>query len=163
MKEGYIGIDNGVTGSIGIINTINNQAFYFSTPVKKELNYTKQKAWLNRIDTIALRNILNEYKDIKSNSLIIMERPMVNPTRWKSSVSAIRALEATLVVVQELDFPYTYVDSKEWQSLLLPNGTFGEELKVASKQVAERLFPSIKFKKDGDGILIAEWARRKQL
>jgi hypothetical protein len=46
---------------------------------------------------------------------------------------------------------------------MLPKNVSGDELKPASKQVAERLFPSLEFKTDGDGLLIAEWARRKQM
>lgn len=164
MREYYIGIDNGVTGSIGIIGPTSSS--YQKTPVKKVLNYTKEKAWLNRVDTVALREILEPYRYENSNKpgnvLILLERPMINPTRWKASVSAMRALEATLIVIEEMGIPYAYVDSKEWQSVMLPRNISGDELKPASKQVAERLFPQHEFKTDGDGILIAEWARRGQ-
>lgn len=164
MRDYYIGIDNGVTGSIGIIGPTSSS--FGKTPVKKVLNYTKEKAWLHRIDTPLLKEILQNYKSTLAmpiNVLLLLERPMLNPRRWKASVSAIRALEATLIVIEELGIPYVYVDSKEWQSAMLPKNVSGDELKPASKQVAERLFPSLEFKSDGDGILIAEWARRKQL
>lgn len=162
MRNYYIGIDNGVTGSIGIVSS-DGVADYHKTPVKKVLNYTKDKAWLNRVDTEKLREILKPYADKSRNSLVILERPMINPSRWTASVSAMRALEATLIVIEELGLPYLYIDSKQWQSMLLPLNVTGEELKPASKEVANRLFPKLQFKTDGDGILIAEWARRKQL
>ena len=61
---------------------------------------------------------------------------------------------------------YQLVDSKEWQGLMLPKGTKGsDDLKLASLSIGSRLFPqfSDQFKKDADGILIAEWAKRSQL
>lgn len=165
MKKFYVGIDNGVSGSIGIINTETNQVRYTSTPVKKELNYTKEKAYLNRIDRKKVKALFAEvFEDTPTeNILVVLERPMINPKRWKASVSAVRALESTLTIFEDLGLPFIYVDSKEWQKDLLPKGTVGDELKEASLLVAKRLFPNLDFKKDGDGMLMAEWARRKQL
>jgi hypothetical protein len=164
MKKFYVGIDNGVSGSIGIINTELNQVSVQPTPVKKELNYTKEKAYLNRIDRQKIKLIFADKfgNTPTDNILVALERPMVNPKRWKASVSAIRALESTITIFEDLDLPFIYIDSKEWQKDLLPKGTQGEELKEASLLVARRLFPNLDIK-DGDGILIAEWARRKQL
>jgi len=49
--------------------------------------------------------------------------------------------------------------------VLLPQGIKGDELKVASKDIGCRLFPEhtelIVKHKDADGILIAEYCRRK--
>jgi hypothetical protein len=58
-----------------------------------------------------------------------------------------------------------YVDSKDWQKEMLPKGTQGEELKKASLDISNRLFPMYAdFKHpDRDGLLIAEYARRKNL
>ena len=158
MKN-YLGIDNGVTGSIGII--LDNQYFYFKTPIKKELSYTKTKQWLNRIDFDRLKKDLS----ILNIHLAIMERPMINPLRWKASMSAMRALEATQIALEQLKIPYQWLDSKEWQKAMLPAGLEKEELKEASLQIGKRLFPNIKWDDfdDADGILIAEYARRKSL
>lgn len=166
-KKIYIGIDNGVSGSIGYIH----KGIYinvFKTPVRKVLNYTKTKQWLNRIDGGALKKILNMDRSPLIGIFCLIERPMVNPGRFKATVSALRALEATLIVLEDLGIPYQYIDSKEWQKELLPKGLKGpEELKPASVEVACRLFPhleeQIRKHKDGDGILIAEYARRKGL
>ena len=51
------------------------------------------------------------------------------------------------------------------QKDMLPKGCKGEELKKASLDIGNRLFPSFKTVKhpDRDGLLIAEWARRKGL
>ncbi len=156
----WIGIDNGVSGSVGIIN--GKEVRYIHTSIKRELNYTKVKKWLNRIDGILLFDILQYYKE-SSNLMVYIERPLVNPKMFNSTLSAIRALESTLIVLERLQYPYQYVDSKEWQKELLPSGLKGPELKEASLQVAKRLFPKIDFKgfDDGDGLLIAEFCRRK--
>jgi hypothetical protein len=87
---------------------------------------------------------------------------MVNSTRFNATLSAIRALEATLIALEESQFPYEYIDSKEWQKLLLPKGLKGsDELKKASLDVGKRMFPELEIKKDADGLLIAEFMRRK--
>lgn len=154
----FLGIDNGVSGSIGIVNQ--TSSVYLSMPIKRVLNYTKSKQFLNRIDVDNLRLILSAYSSLEM--LCLVERPMINPTRFKATVSAIRALEATIIVLEALKIPYQYIDSKEWQKSLLPSGLRGPELKLASLEVGKRLFPSINFKgcKDADGLLIAEHGRR---
>ena len=109
--------------------------------------------------------IMNKQFD-PSNAIVVMERPMVNPTRFKSTTSALRCFEAELTLIEHLGFPYCYVDSKDWQKILLPKGIKGaDEQKKASKDIGKRLFPQLAdFKHtDYDGILIAEYARRKNL
>ena len=157
----YIGIDNGVTGSIGIIGS--GPAQFIKMPVKKELSYTKTKQWISRINNVALRAILTELRgDYPLQCSVAMERPMVMPGRFKATVSALRALEATLITVENLSLPYRYIDSKEWQKVMLPKGLKGEELKIASLDIAKRKYPTIDFKgfKDADGLLIAEYISR---
>jgi len=161
----FIGIDNGVSGTIAIIKP-SGDIFFSKTPVKKELSYTKAKQYISRIDVPSLRSLLSEQLDNSSrqNIIAVIERPMVNPGRFKATASALRSLEATLIVLEELGIPYSYIDSKGWQKILLPSGLKGEELKSASLDIGKRLFPSINLKHpDYDGLLIAEYARRKQL
>lgn len=156
----YIGIDNGVTGSVGIIH--NGKGYYYKTPVRNVLNYTKKKAFLNRIDGIALRLLLESHQ-CGPESFCYIERPMVNPGRWNATISGVRAMEATLIVLESLKIPYQFIDSKEWQRVLLPTGLEKLELKRASADVGMRLFPSVNFKGfgDADGLLIADYARRE--
>ena len=155
----YLGVDNGVSGSIGII-TSENGVFYYPTPIKKCLNYTKAKKWINRVDFTALKEILNKYS--ATNVFAFIERPMVNPMRFAASVSALRAFEAVIILLEECCIGYEVIDSKKWQKELLPTGLVGLELKIASLQVVTKLFPKIELKgfKDGDGLLIAEYCRR---
>lgn len=161
-KAVYIGIDNGVSGTIGIISETGT--LFFKTPTFSEQNYTKKKGNVTRIDSIKLTALLREATITTPEVHCMIERPMVNPTRYAATLSAIRALEATLTVVEQLGFAYSYIDSKEWQKALLPQGAKGADLKSASADIGCRLFPQhkelIKKHKDADGILMAEYCRR---
>lgn len=156
-----IGIDNGVSGSVAVLGDEGTLINYFKTPIFRDLNYTKTKAWVHRVDTKLLSAYLNCYRN---DCKVVIERPMVNPGRFKATVSALRALEATLIVLEGNDIPYSFIDSKEWQSKMLPSGLKGDELKEASDRICKRMFPCIELKTpgDGDSILIAEYSRRRE-
>ncbi len=158
----FLGIDNGTSGTIALLDEDGDAIFFIETPAKIEQSYTKTKQNISRVDTVRLREILTSYS--KEPITAIIERPLVNPKMFKTTMSAMRALEATLCLLEELQFPHLYVDSKQWQKEMLPSGTKGSpELKKASLDIATRLFPKyrelIKKHKDGDALLIAEWAR----
>ena len=155
-----IGIDNGVTGSIGVIT--DESSTLYRTPIKKGQDYTKKKKIISRIDVIGLASILRPLK----GAFALIERPMLNPKMWTSSLSAIRAYEATITLLESFNIGYQPIDSKEWQRELLPKGVKGStELKKASKDIGIRMFPQfrelIEKQGDADGMLIAEYARRK--
>ena len=117
-----MGIDNGVSGTIGILDE-EGQAYLYHTPVKSDLNYQKTKVkHITRIDVNALRALLKKflYKDgigdplsTKMSMKAAIERPMVNPMRFEATTSALRALEATLIVLESLGIGYQYMDSKD--------------------------------------------------
>ena len=156
----YIGIDNGVTGSIGIVPASGSYASFVKTPTFSCLNYQKEVSYVTRIDVVQLHSIL---KDLR-NPFVLIERPMVNPGMFNATLSAVRALEATLTVLDFLKTPVRFIDSRLWQKDMLPGGIKGPEaLKKASLEVGRQLFPTLAhlFKGDADGMLIAEWARRK--
>jgi hypothetical protein len=160
----YIGIDNGVTGSIGVIS--GSDYLFERTPTIKQQSYTKTKKNISRIDFFILKIFFENRMSLLHENLVLIERPMVNPTRFSATLSAMRALESTLICLEELNLPYQYIDSKEWQKALLPKGCKGTaELKQASRDIGRRLFPklNIKDREDADGILIAEYARRNKL
>lgn len=152
----YIGIDNGVSGTIAIISE--SGVDFWKTPVKKEQDYTKAKKVVSRVDIPTLKGILEPYAD---NAFLLLERPLVNPGRWVATTSALRCHEAELAVIEILNIPYQFIDSKEWQKALLPKGC--EDTKKASLDIGNRLFPQYKdFKHpDRDALLIAEYAKRK--
>lgn len=145
-----IGVDNGITGAVTIIEGINVLA-HFNIPTKKELSYTKAKQWINRIDTELTYKKLSPYK---KDCFCLLERPMVNPMRFKASASALRSLEAVLIVLENLSIPFRYIDSKEWQKALLPTGLKRGELKKAAVDVTKRLFPKLEIV-NADSVLIA--------
>jgi len=160
-----IGIDNGVTGSISILED-GKLKYFDNIPIFKDLNYTKTKQFINRIDVEKLLKIFSDHVPFPDESIAIMERPMVNPMRFKSTTSALRALEAELICLKIYKIPYQFIDSKEWQKVMLPAGLEKGELKIASDQVAKRLFPEIEDKiKDGkgDSLLIAKYYYQKYL
>jgi hypothetical protein len=160
----YCGIDNGVSGSIGFVSE--NNSLFILTPTKLCTNYQKKAKQLNRIDFQGLRSLFSDFTS--ENIKVFLERPLVNPGRFEATASALRAFEATIICLEELGLPYEYIDSKQWQKKLLPEGLKGsQEQKKASMDVGMRMFPqfaeAIRKHKDADGILIAEWARRERL
>ena len=166
----YIGIDNGVTGTIGWVGE-NLCPGIEKTPVKEEQSYTKAKKKINRVDYPRLLELLKDIQGAAESTecLVVIERPMINPMRFQESVSAARSLESTLIAVEQLGFPRIYVDSRQWQKKLSPQGCKGKELKKASMDIGCRLYPGgfteqiIREHKDADALLIAEWARREKL
>jgi len=163
MSKVYIGMDNGI-GTWGAVWD-DKPAAFMQTPVRKCLNYTKVKSFITRLDRLKAATVLKAWLAGSTMSLVIIERPLVNSTRFKATVSGVRMLEAQESVLEDLGLAYRIVDSREWQKTMLPSGCKGEDLKIASKDVAGRLFPHLKdlVKKDADGLLMAEWARRSNL
>jgi len=162
VSGAYVGIDNGVTGSLAFL--LNGTTQFLPTPVFKQQSYTKKKQQISRIDWTALVEILAPWKPGR----VFLERPFVNPHGFKATTSALRALEATLIAIETTGLSYQYVDSREWQKALLPAGIKGTaDLKRASADIGCRLFPehsdAIRKHRDADSLLIAEWARRSGL
>jgi len=157
VKRTYIGVDNGVSGAITILNESGEILLHEKTPVKRCLNYTKKKAFLNRVDRECMKAMLLKAGE---NTTCYIERPMLNPTRWAASVSAIRCVETTEGLLEELQIPYEFIDSKAWQKALLPSGLIGSQLKEAADSVAHRLYPKAKIV-NSDSLLIALYCLRK--
>ena len=163
MSKVFIGLDNGTTGTIGIVGD-DIQPQIHHTPTKVEQDYTKAKKNITRLDCEKFLEILGQFN--KNDVRVVCERPMINPTRWNATITAVRCWEAQLILLETLGIPHMFVDSKEWQKELLPKGIKGaDEQKKASKDIGKRLFPQLAdFKHtDFDGLLIAEFARRKNL
>lgn len=170
MKTIYIGIDNGVTGSIAVLSDVLQTMV--PTPTISQLNYTKAKANVSRLNYPEFKEMLEVYLRMvngdRSEILVLVERPMLNPGRLRASISAMRCLEATLIALELVGLPYQYEDSRKWQKAMLPAGIKGApQLKEASRQVGNRLFPqlseAIRKQKDADSLLMAEYARRAGL
>ena len=154
----YLGIDNGASGSVGVIRP-DGEKYQNRIPSFKALNYQKKKQFITRVDHELLREMLRGLGE----SFCLVERPFTGQNA-KTVSAGMRAFEAVLITLEQLAIPYQIVDSKEWQSELLPSGLKGSAaLKSAGKDVAKQLFPDMVFKGDADGILIAEFARRRNL
>lgn len=163
------GVDNGTTGSIGVIDTSTNESWMYHTPHFSEQDYTKKKQNVTRLDGKKFKELLEHHKGDHSpyECVVLLERPFTHPRRIKQTKNAARTLEAMLIVLELLDLPKRYVDSKEWQKVLLPYTASGPGLKTASKDIGIRLFPHLKEvivkQKDADGILIAEYGRKQYI
>ena len=167
----YLGIDNGVSGSIAIVgNSIAPR--FIEIPTISEIDYQKKAKNRTRIDHAKLCDFLAEVKTNADCSGVeikaFCERPMINPLRFDASISAARAMESLLIALESYHIPYEWCDSRKWQKEMLPSGLQGApELKKASAVVGTRLFPKfealIKKHKDADALLIAEYARKNNL
>jgi hypothetical protein len=171
MGRTIIGIDNGVTGSVAYITSDGSKRDFCPVPTKKEQGFQKKKSNITRIDfEVYKKLIFNWLGEITEVVHVLIERPFLNPRGLKATISAMRCLEATLILLEEHfnTFSYEYIDSKEWQRVILPVGIKGTpELKKASLDIGCRLFPElsdkIKKHKDADSLLIAEYFRKKEL
>ncbi len=160
MKKLIIGVDNGVTGSWGVISS--DFTDFFVVPTFKHRKYTKKAQNVSRIDLKELSKRLAKYKEIcqTSEMIAVLERPMINPQRFQASTSALRAWEATLIFFEQNDIEYVYIDSKEWQKKMFNLGGIGsKELKESSLAIGNKLFPEYENHKhkDRDGLLIASY------
>lgn len=163
-RKTYIGIDNGVSGSLGVVG---GGSFFGVTPTFECQDYTKTKKRIRRICWRELNNLLQALGCESEEKLVLLERPMVNPGRFVATASALRAYEATLIVLELRGLGYQTIDSKCWQKMFLPADCKGPELKQASMDVGVRMFPKfenrIRKHKDADGLFIAEYGRRMGL
>jgi len=165
----YCGIDNGVSGQAAFLFS-DGSYDAIDMPVKRELSYQKsKKVFIRRIDYDVLKLYFETMmaREPEGELRVIIERPMINSHLFTASLSAIRALESQMILLEHLGLSCQFIDSKKWQKELLPKGISGKELKKASMDVGIRLFPKCKSlgikHKDLDGMLIAEYARRTVL
>lgn len=170
----YIGIDNGVSGTVSHIGP--GSPFgseVWPTPVKLEQNYQKTQKNINRLDHDRFRESISELVGRIQKSCpgeqvrVVLEKPFVNPMNYVATSTSIRCFEAQLVILEQLGLSHTYLDAKAWQKTMLPEGTKGRPAqKKASLDLGLRLFPQhaefIRKHKDADGLLIAEYCRKNQ-
>ncbi len=161
MSQYIIGLDNGVSANGIAILGPDNYVQYLKLPTKNELNYQKEEHHITRLDAPAFEALLTGLQ-LPKTTLVILERSMVNPMRFRASISAVRCLEAELIVLEKLGFGIEYVDSKQWQRVLLPGIEGSDELKKASLALGKKLYPDVKLKKDADSLLIAHWAMNRK-
>jgi hypothetical protein len=160
----YIGIDNGSTGSVGIITPTNDKPYlFFPTPTKDTLNYQTKKAhFVKLVDQFALEHeftaLIAAHREVK----VLVEKPFTMKFATPQVLLAHRTFQQVLDVLERLGYGYDVIPATKWQKELLPKKIKGKELKKASLGVGKRLFPDIDWDdyKDADGLLIAEYCRR---
>lgn len=165
MKR-YIGIDNGVTGTMALVDEGGSVTGWQRTPTKSELDYHSSTVrWIRRIDTVRMESTLRSWLPNPDFALAVMEQPAVDRIHFTTSISAARSFEATLIVLESIGVPYIVVSSKKWQRTMLPKGVKGRaDLKAAANEVARKLAPSFtESHKDGDALVMAVWAYREGL
>lgn len=161
----YIGIDNGVTGTIAILS---GEKYSFGpTPAVIEQDYNKTQKRTRHVDVITIQKLLS-MASVGVRTVVVLERPFKNPRMFNATVSGIDSFACTRTLLKLIGVPFVVVDSKDWQKPMLPHGTKGSaNLKAASKDAGIRLFPEMKEEierhGDADSLLMAEWARRQNL
>ena len=172
-----IGIDNGTTGTMcswiiqkGICDFIQTPS-YRTLNYQKEINYIdrlqhkKFKEWLN----LQIKNAKRVYKN-EIKVIIILQRPMVNPQRFESSLLAVRAFESALVILQQLNLNYIVIDSKQWQHYFFGKETTFINLKYESLKKGLNIIneENVNYLKeiiikhgDADALLITKFAIEK--
>ena len=150
-----IGIDNGSTGTIGIITP--ELVLFEEVPTKKCL-VGKAGKLIKRIDVKQLMSFLQMYAGPKTHAYV--ERPFTG--RFLNAVlPAQRSFEAVLIALELLDIGYTVIDSKEWQSSILGQIKGSSERKNASMIRGREMYPNfasqIEDHGDADGLMIAHY------
>lgn len=157
-----IGIDNGSSGSLGILRS-DAEPYFEPVPVEDYLHYGKKGSIGKRLDRFRLATTLNlianlgdpdEPKQVR----VFVERPFSGKF-INSVVPAHRFFEATVITLEDLRLGYEVIDSQVWQKPVLGKVTGSAELKLASKLRGIQLYPKLKDvitrQGDADGLLIA--------
>ena len=158
-----VGIDNGTSGSIGVIGYLGGgigsgprQVDFCKVPTQEYLHYGQRGTISLRLDRAALTLILAPV--VCSGTRVFIERPFSGQF-INAVVPAHRTFEATIIVMEDLGLGYTVIDSREWQKPVLGAVSGSAELKKASKLRGIQLYPqhrdAITKHKDADGLLIA--------
>lgn len=179
-----IGLDNGATGTICSIIPQMKYLDFIQTPSIVSLDYPKEICYINRVDIDKLKEFIN--KSIKKankfykqpiKSIVVMQRPMVNPQRFKQSGHALRAFQATIITLEMLGIDYVIIDSKKWQHYFFGKNTMMLDLKAQSMKKGLQILDNYKIKAkdkevmestirkhgDADGMLICQFAIDKMI
>ena len=159
MKR-YMGIDNGVTGTISVLDEDGKVVWWSKTPIRSCSHYSKSGRIMNRINRQELTEIINNTRP----DMVILEFPRIDPDPKKilTTVSASMSLEATWSVFEDTGVPHQFISAITWQKVMIGAAA---DTKKASKDVTKRLHPKLTLPPgaDGDAVLICEYARRMNL
>lgn len=178
------GLDNGATGTVCSIIPQMKYLNFIQTPSIISVDYPKDIQYINRVDIDNLtkwmkKSIKKAEKFYKQpiKSIVIMQRPMVNPQRFKQSGNALRAFEATIIMLENLKIEYIIIDSKKWQHYFFGKNTLMLDLKAQSMKKGLQILNNYKIRAkdkkimsdvikkhgDADGMLICQFAVEKMI
>jgi hypothetical protein len=153
MNKTIIGIDNGTSGSYGIIGP--DGVVFDIMPIKDSL-LGKAGKHIKRIDVTKLMDIFAHNKG--KDTFAYVERPFTGQF-LNAVLPAQRSFEAVLIALELMRIGYEVVDSKTWQLPVLGQIKGSAELKKASMLRGCQMYPvhgaAIKEHGDADGLLIA--------
>jgi len=160
MSRTTIAIDNGVTGSIAIID--GNLTQFEPIPTMEQL-MGKAGKLIRRINHKELDAILiQRITRSPSDCYAYIERPFTGSAMMiNTTVLSARAHEAVSIVLEQLGIGYETVDSKPWQASMLGAIKGSPALKKASMLRGMQMYPAlaatIKDHGDADSLLMAQY------
>lgn len=167
MKRIFAAVDNGCTGTIGAVSESGDWSFFMPVPTYRTEDYNRTKVkHTTHVDFDMLAAYLKALM-AQGELVLVSERPLKNPRLFNATMSGIRAHEILLAVARSLGVEIARtMDSRDWQVPMC--GPFDKgESKSASVAAGAKLFPeheaSIRKHGDADGLLMAEFHRRRVL
>lgn len=148
MYRYRIGIDNGTTGRVTVLDENGALIDYFQKPLRTHRLHTKEYATRQRIDVQRYKDKLRSYADGR----VLFERPFAG-TRVKAVVSGETCLEAEMIALEQLGIPYSFCASTDWQPRFL--GVSSEDTKVVSLRKGRERWGYVDFEDDADSAFIA--------
>ena len=166
MSGVIVGIDPGLTGAVGVINTQGEFVAAWDLPVMRDQSLAWIDATQLRDQFLKLREILSPGATIR----FVVERVSAMP---KQGVSGVFTFGVTfgsiLATVQSFGYPLELVTPVKWKNALGLRGKSGAvgAAKRAALDRARLLFPAaeltlIKHEARAEALLIAHWALRHQ-
>lgn len=159
----YIGIDNGLSGGIAILENRKILELMIMPIIVGSNNR-------NEYDILAIIKILQKHK---KNATMIIEKAQAMPVLGSVQAFSFGKLYGIMLgLAVALEIPHTIVHARTWQKEMFRDIS-SDNTKQASAMIAKQLYPEQTFlptersKKIHDGmtdsLLIAEWGRRNNI
>lgn len=156
----YLGIDNGVSGGLSLLNGLGEMKAAWPMPLTK----TRKG---NEVDAVSLRDILFYCDPLP---IVVLEEPGGSKSA-KAATSMAGAFHAVRATIELMGLKLIRITPQQWQRPFLK--CKAGDTKPVALQMARTLWPTFSFKRTEkcrvadmgmvDAALIAEWARRNNL
>ncbi len=160
----YIGIDPGKSGAIAVLN--NDGLIIHNIPI---LGVKAKRTGI--IDFALVVNIMCDIAYEYDPIVAILEKPIYIPGKTKSRMFEDYGTVRGIIV--SYHWPYHEIKPTVWQKIMFAGEPKRDNKKTTSIIVAQRLFPTVNFKRTGaakkvdhnrcDAALLAEYGRRLNL